>query len=385
VSTSVLSARRMTGSPTSTPISLLIVDDEKAHVAALCDALEQEGYATAGFDSPTSALAALRRRSFDLVLTDLMMPQIDGITLLRTAREIDADLVGIVMTGYATIDTAVKAMQAGAYDYIVKPVRLNGLLPVIARGLETRRLRCLNKELERRIRERTREVEASNRDLEAFSYSVSHDLRAPLRAIHGYCSRVLTDFSGELPEQARPLLQSALSGADDLGQLIEALLGFARCGREPLALRRVSMRALVEEVLTDLRRQNPERSVELTVEELADCSADPRLLKQVVVNILSNAYKFTADREAARIRIGSEAREGMNAYFVEDNGAGFDMNYASKLFGVFQRLHSQRDFKGSGVGLSIVRRIIERHGGEVWAEGRPGEGATFHFSVPIHA
>jgi len=375
----------MTTAHTDARASVLVVDDEKAHVTALCAALEQEGYAITGFDSAPAALAALQQRSFELILTDLMMPQMDGITLLRLAREIDSDVAGVVMTGHATIDTAVKAMQAGAYDYILKPVRLNGLLPVIARSLEARRLRCLNRDLEQRIHARTRELEAANRDLEAFSYSVSHDLRAPLRAIHGYCSGVLDDYSAELPEQARSALQTVLSSTVGLGELIEGLLSFARCGRESLALRRVSMRALVEEVLSELRRQNPQRCVCVTVEELPDCAADPQLLKQVVVNLLSNAYKFTAGRDNARIRIGNAVREGMNAYFVEDNGAGFDMSYASKLFGVFQRLHSQREFKGSGVGLSIVRRIIERHGGEVWAEGRPGEGATFHFTVPSHA
>ena len=359
---------------------------------ALCDTLEFEGYATAGFKSGPEALTALREQPFDLLLTDLMMPEMDGISLLRAAHELNADLAGIVMTGHATIDTAVKAMQAGACDYIVKPFRMNQLLPVISRALESRRLRRLNKELESRILERTRELEVANRDLqlanrdlESFSFSVSHDLRAPLRAIHGFCEMFLVDYGEGVPEGGRRLLDNVVVGAEHLARLIEALLSFARYGREPLTVRRISMRALVGEVASELQRQNPDRAVELRIGELPDCCGDPTLLRQVLVNLLANAYKFTAGCSPARIEFGSEVMDDRCSYFVRDNGAGFDMKYAAKLFGVFQRLHSQKDFTGTGIGLSIVQRIVERHGGKVWAEGRPGEGATFHFSVPAHA
>jgi len=372
----------MSAAPSVTPVPLIIVDDEAAHVRALCDMLQLEGYATSGFESARAALAALREQSFDLLLTDLMMPEMDGIALLREARELDIDITGIVMTGHATIDTAVKAIQAGACDYIVKPFRVNQLLPVIARALDSRRLKRLNRELERGILERTRELEVANRDLEAFSYSVSHDLRAPLRAIHGFCEIFVEQYGEEVPEKGRALLKNAILGAEHLSHLIEALLSFAHCGREPLTLRRVSMQALVGDVLTELQRLNPDRKIEAQVGELADCSADPTLLRQVLVNLLSNAYKFTVGRDPARIEVTERLEDGQRVYAIKDNGAGFDMKYAPKLFGVFQRLHSQSDFKGTGVGLSIVRRIVERHGGQVSAEGRPGEGATFRFTMP---
>jgi signal transduction histidine kinase len=375
----------MTTSADSVRVPLLIVDDEAAHVRALCDTLQLEGYAPRGFESGPAALAALSEGSYELLLTDLMMPGMDGIALLTAAQTVDADIAAIVMTGHATIDTAVKAMQAGACDYIVKPFRLNQLLPVIARALEARRLRRLNKELEQRVLERTRELEVANRDLEAFAYSVSHDLQAPLRVIHGFCQIFLEEHAGNIPPQGLAVLQNVVSGAENLAQLIEALLRFARCGREPLSVRRISMRALIAEVLNELERQNPDRRVQLTVDNVADCWADPMLLRQVLVNLLSNAYKFTAGRDPACIAIECHSQDGQTVYVVKDNGAGFDMKYAAKLFGVFQRLHSQSEFKGTGIGLSIVQRIIERHGGKVWAEGCPGKGAAFHFSVPTRA
>jgi signal transduction histidine kinase len=375
----------MTATPEGTqsaPVPLLIVDDEAAHMRALCDTLQLEGYATTGVVSASAALAQMRGKAFDLLLTDLMMPEMDGIALLRAAQEIDADVAGIVMTGHGTIDTAVKAMQAGACDYIVKPFRMNQLLPVIARALEARRLRRLNKELERRILERTRELEVANRDLEAFAYSVSHDLHAPLRAIQSFCDLFVADYGAAVPAEGQALLAHVRSGAERMGHLIEDLLSFARSGRAPINLRRVAMNELVGEVLAELGHESPERRVELNVQPLPDCLADPALLRQVLVNLLSNALKYTAGRDPARIEVGGESKDGEVVYSVTDNGAGFDMKHADKLFGVFQRLHSQAEFKGTGIGLSIVQRIVERHGGRVQGEGRPGEGATFRFSVP---
>jgi two-component system, sensor histidine kinase and response regulator len=362
---------------------LLIVDDEAAHTRALCDTLGIEGYATTGFEAASTALEAMQGASFDLLLTDLMMPEMDGVALLRAAQKIDPDIVGIVMTGHGAIDTAVKAMQAGACDYIVKPFRMNHLLPVITRALETRRLRRLNKELERRILERTRELEVANRDLEAFSYSVSHDLHAPLRGIRGLCDMLIDECGPDIPAKADALLKDIQAGAARMGQLIEDLLTFARSGRASLNVAEISMNDLVREILGELKSEHQQRCIELELQDLPSCCADPALLKQVLVNLLSNAFKFTSGRDVTRIELGSYEVDGQQVYFVKDNGAGFDMKFAAKLFGVFQRLHSQSEFMGTGVGLSIVQRIVERHGGKVWAEGRPAEGATFYFALPL--
>ncbi len=361
---------------------LLIVDDEAAQMTALCDTLEYQGYATTGFTMAKDALAALHEQSFDLVLTDLMMPEMDGIALLRAAQEADPNLVGILMTGHGTIDTAVEAMKVGALDYILKPFKLSGILPVLTRALAVRRLRMQNKELEQRVRERTLELEAANKELEAFSYSVSHDLRAPLRAIDGFSEILLRDYAAQLPEPAQRLLRIVYGSAQKMGQLIEDLLNFSRLSRQSLSKRPVHFAGLLQQVLDELQQQRQGRQVEIRIGQLPDCVGDPALLKQVLVNLLSNALKFTRQREQALIEVGCQDQSNERVYFVRDNGAGFEMDYAEKLFGVFQRLHRAEEFEGTGIGLSIVQRVIHRHGGRTWAQGKVDEGATFYFSLP---
>jgi signal transduction histidine kinase len=535
---------------TPAPARLLIVDDESAHVRALCDILEQEGYVTRGFTSGVEAVKALREEPFDLLLTDLMMPQIDGITLLRACREIDRDLACIVMTGHGTIATAVDALKAGALDYILKPFKVNNILPALARALAMRRLqlenfqlreavsiyelaqaitqglehdeivertlaaaarqsdahavyllvpeadgralklagatgagvelldltaphegaledwvrraraeleaadatgepgapfthpfdagiglaipivaggRCfgvlgfsstrqhrrvspgqlkaldvlactaanafaiaalvaelrrMNEELEMRVSERTRELEDANKELESFSYSVSHDLREPLRAVEGFCEMFRTEFATAVPEEGQRVLERIWTGASRMSRLIDDLLHFSRCSREPLRRERVRLHELVLQTVARLKERLGERPISIQVAELPDCYGDPGLLEQVLVNLLSNACKFTKDANRACVEVGV-LRQGMaTVYYVRDNGVGFDMRYADKLFGVFQRLHAKEAFEGTGIGLSIVQRIVTRHGGKVWADSRPGEGATFYFSLP---
>lgn len=361
---------------------LLIVDDEAAQLRALCDTLELEGYAPSGFASPHEALSKLQPEAFELLLTDLMMPQMDGIELLRAAQRVDCDLAAIVMTGHGTIDTAVKAMQAGALDYIVKPFRLNHMLPVISRALETRRLRRLNRELEQRVLERTRELEIANRDLEAFSFTVSHDLRAPLRVIEGFYEAFMEDFGPSVPEEGRSLLQRVGEGAHRMSDLIEDLLNFSRVGRSTLEPGRIAMSKLVRAAMAELCEQHPSRAIEVTIADIPDSWGDPALIRQALLNLLSNAVKFTGSRPLARIEVTSSELDGQHVYHIADNGVGFDEAHAHKLFGVFQRLHSQESFPGTGIGLSIVQRVIERHGGRIWAQSRPNEGATFHFILP---
>lgn len=367
---------------------LLIVDDEAAHMKALCDTLSVEGYSTTGFTSARRALETLRSEEFDLLLTDLMMPEMDGISLLTCARAISPDVMAIVMTGHAAIDTAVKAMQAGALDYIVKPFKLNAMLPVLNRAISMRQLRVANRQLEERVRERTRELESANRQLEAvnrelesFSYSVSHDLRAPLRTVQGFCEMYMEDFGPSIPPEGRPLLERVEAGARRMGQLIEDLLALSQLGRRPLMRGSLELEPLVRRLAADIMARDPSRRVDVRVGSLGRCDADGSLLEQVLVNLLSNAFKFTRQRETAIIEAGCLERDGEMIYFVRDNGVGFRMEYASKLFGVFQRLHSESEFEGTGVGLSIVQRIVQRHGGRIWAESELGKGTTFYFTL----
>jgi PAS domain S-box-containing protein len=239
----------------------------------------------------------------------------------------------------------------------------------------------LNVELEERVIQRTAELEAANKELEAFSYSVSHDLRAPLRAVDGFSQAVLEDFGEQLPEQARDYLQTIRGGAQRMGALIDDLLTFSRLSRLPLNKRPMNTASLVRDALDELGFPLDGRKIEMRIADLPECLGDAALLKQVWLNLLSNALKYTKQRESAVIEVDFLPENGETIYFVRDNGTGFDMRYADKLFGVFQRLHRAEDFEGTGVGLAIVQRIVHRHGGRVWAEAAEGKGATFYFTL----
>ena len=233
---------------------------------------------------------------------------------------------------------------------------------------------------------RSAELEASNRELEAFGYSVSHDLRSPLRSIDGFSRLVLEENKSELSTEGVRRLGLIRAGAQQMGILIEDLLSFSRLGRVELKKRRVFTTDIVNEVIAELRQENPDRKIDFVVQPLPACLADPVLLKQVFRNLLGNAVKFSRTRPEARIEVGSDAgtdtgKAGMVMYFIKDNGVGFDMQYMEKLFGVFQRLHRMEDFPGTGVGLALIRRIVERHGGKVWAEGVVDSGATFYLTL----
>ncbi|MBP1094521.1 sensor histidine kinase [Bradyrhizobium diazoefficiens] len=361
---------------------ILVVDDEAAQMRALCDTLPAEDYDAVGFTDARSALAELQRTKCDLLLADLMMPGMDGIELLRAAREIDPHLVGIIMTGDGTIATAVEAMKAGALDYILKPFKLSVVIPVLERALAVRRLHLENAELALRVRERTLELEAANRELEAFAYSVAHDLRGPLSVIVGYAETLIEDHSAQWPDQPRQLAGAILASGEHMQRLIDGLLRLSRFGRQPLSKGPVDTRALVGEVVDELRRQHAGREVFVHVGEIPGCVGDQALLRQVLVNLLSNAFKFTRTREKPLVTVigWTEGRE--TVYCVRDNGAGFDMQQADKLFAAFQRFHDSDEYEGTGIGLSIASRIVQRHGGRIWASAEVGKGAAFYFSIP---
>ena len=229
---------------------------------------------------------------------------------------------------------------------------------------------------------RGEELEAANKELEAFTYSVSHDLRAPLRAIDGFSRMLLEDHAPKLEAEAQRLLSIVRKNTQAMGQLIDDLLIFARLGRQPLRVQRVDMAPLVRAVVDDLRSSEPDRAVDIEVGALPAASCDPTLIRQVWANLIGNALKYTRPRAAARIEVGGTQRESEVLYSVKDNGVGFDMRYAHKLFGVFQRLHGANEFEGTGVGLALVHRIVKRHGGRVWAESEVDRGSSFFFALP---
>jgi PAS domain S-box-containing protein len=237
------------------------------------------------------------------------------------------------------------------------------------------------KRFESTLRDKNIELQTAVNELDAFSYSVSHDLRAPLRAIDGFSQILLKQYGKTLSEEPREYLQLVRDNSLQMGHLVDDLLAFSRLGRTPLSKRQVPTETMVEQVLRDVRQQADGRSVSVSVGHLPAVWGDAALLKQVFMNLINNAFKYTRLRDDATVEIGSRHTDGEQVFFVRDNGAGFDMQYADKLFGVFQRLHRAEEFEGTGVGLAIVQRIIQRHGGRVWAEAALDKGATFSFTI----
>jgi light-regulated signal transduction histidine kinase (bacteriophytochrome) len=232
------------------------------------------------------------------------------------------------------------------------------------------------------LQQMNRELEAANTELDAFASSVSHDLRGPLTAIKGFSTLVVQDYAAEMPPEALELLEDVRTATSRMEQLIDDLLRFARLARQPLSKQSVDVNGIVRTVLSEVAREHAGRDVDVQVDPLPEVVADPSLLTQVFANLLSNAFKFTRHRQRATIEIGSQRGDGANVFFVRDNGAGFDMRHASRLFGIFQRLHTHDEFAGTGVGLSLVHRIVKRHGGEISAQGKVDNGAVFRFSIP---
>jgi light-regulated signal transduction histidine kinase (bacteriophytochrome) len=239
----------------------------------------------------------------------------------------------------------------------------------------------LTSSLERRVVERTAELAQANAELESFVYSISHDLRTPLRAINGYATILAEEQKERLDPNSIEMLKRIARGAVLMGGSIDDLLTLSRVGRGGMNLMQVDMAAMARTIVEELHQENP--TAQVTIHAMPAAMADPILLRQAMLNLIGNALKFTSRRTDARIEIGvTQEQGGPTVYFIRDNGAGFDPTHAAKLFGVFQRLHQESEFPGAGVGLAIVKRIIERHGGSVWAEAAPGKGATFYFTLP---
>lgn len=243
------------------------------------------------------------------------------------------------------------------------------------------KVRILNKSNEDLQRER-KKLEDANEELEAFAYSVSHDLRVPLRAIDGFSRILMEDYQEELDDEGKRLINIIRENTKKMGQLIDDILQLSRAGRQEMKISPIDLESMFKNIFEELKLSNEQRNVQMEIKPLPKVYGDRTLLQQVISNLLSNSFKFTSPRDPAIIEVGAEAGKKENIYYVKDNGVGFDMKYSGKLFGLFQRLHGQNEFEGTGVGLSIVQRIIRRHGGDVWGEGEVDQGATIYFSLP---
>ncbi len=363
---------------------IMIVDDEMIIARELESRLTAMGYDVAGIASSGEEAIALEREEHpDLILMDIMLKgAMDGIEATGEIHR-RAPVPVIYLTAYTDEKTLTRAKQTGPYGYIVKPFAERELRANIEMALYKQKTEAeihrLNAELEQRVGERTAELEAANKEMEAFTYSVSHDLRAPLRAIDGFSQALLEDYSDKVDAEGQEYLQRVRAASQRMGKLIDDLLRLSRLARAPMNRQVVDLSAAVTRIVEELRTAEPERAVEVVIPPGLVAEGDPGLLEVVLRNLLGNAWKFTGKTANARIEFGRTEHEGRAAFFVRDNGAGFDMAYVDRLFGAFQRLHTENEFPGTGIGLATVQRIIRRHGGRVWAEGAVGQGATFAF------
>jgi PAS domain S-box-containing protein len=514
---------------------ILVVDDEKLLRMNLRALLEDHGHKVCEADNGLTGLAVFDQEQPDLVLSDLRMPEMDGLALIAELRQRSPETPVVVISGTGTIKDAIEAVRLGASDYITKPIcdqdeleivinrtmdnvrlkkenrhfqehlqelvkerteelrasesrykrllesitnyvytvtfengrpagtlhrlgceSLSGFTPddyarepdlwyrmvheddretvlrmaeqiltetkpvalehrirhkdgsirwihntlvpqvnsdkeivsydgIVADITDRKRaeeeLSALNTDLEQRVIKRTEELEQSNKQLEAFAFSVSHDLRAPLRHIDGFSKALMEEYHASLDDMGKTYLERVRAACTKMNALIDDLLSFSRFSRQSLNRTTIDMGKLVEEVLGELDSEQQSRNISFSISTLPNCQADPQLLHQVIFNLLSNALKYTKKRESATVEIGSFAQGEHTIYFIRDNGAGFDMQYADKLFGVFQRMHRSDEFEGTGVGLAIVQNIIQRHGGRIWAEAEVDKGATFYFTL----
>lgn len=386
------------------PKKILAVDDSMTYLHELGTALRVEGYDVILAHSGEEALELLAIQSVDCILLDLLMPGLGG---QETCRRIKAapgvrDVPLIMLTALEDRDAMIAGLGAGADDYIPKSGEFEILRARVRAQIrrkqfedENRRIReeLLCKEMEAtearsaRALAETRatlveELERKNKELESFSYSVSHDLRAPLRSIDGFSQALLEDCGDRLDDKGRDYLGRVRAAAQRMGVLIDDMLELSSVGRAELRRGPTDLSELARVVMADLRRREPEREVDVRIEEGLECNVDARLVRIALDNLLGNAWKFTSKVSCAEIVVGSERRDPETIFFVRDNGAGFDANYAEKLFQPFQRLHREAEFPGTGIGLATVHRIVERHGGRVWAEGLVGRGATVFFTLP---
>ncbi len=379
-------------------VNILLVDDQPEGLLALEALLQGPERNIVKTRSGREALRQLLKADFALILLDVQMPDMDGFQTAELIRQRDSSKntpIIFLTAGHKSEANIFRGYAVGAVDYVLKPIVPEILRSKVSVFVDLARQTELVRRQADQLRQSEQEalqlaqaranllaeLEVANRELEAFVYSVSHDLRAPLRRINGFAGILLEDFSTQLDPVAKGYLERVSQAGRHMCQLLDDLLNLSRVTRKELSRRRTDLDSLVKEVRDSLQPEIEGREIEWQIGRLPTVECDPGLIKQVFANLLLNAIKYTRPRQRATIQVDQMICDGQPAVFVRDNGVGFDMKYVDKLFGVFQRLHRQEDFEGTGVGLATVQRIIHKHGGRVWAEAEPYKGATFYFTL----
>jgi two-component system NtrC family sensor kinase len=409
------SRARVSDASLSGPKRILAVDDSATYLEELATHLQQDGYEVVKARSGEEALELLAVEDVDCVLLDLIMPGLSGTESCRRIKGSPRlqRMPVIMLTAVTEPDAMVNGINAGADDFVAKGENFEVLRARLRAQLrrkqfedENRRVRdellrkdaetesaqriaesrkALLEELSRKNEElsaHSAELQRLNQEMQTFAYSVSHDLRQPLRSMAGFSQILLKEYSGALDERGRHFLSRVRTGALRMGELVDGLLALSRVSRKPIEAHPVRLDTIAHRIIARFREAEPGRAVEARIQPGIMVSGDPSLMESMLENLIGNAWKFTSKRPDARLEIASTLSDSQVVYFVRDNGAGFDMAYADKLFGPFQRLHAASEFEGTGIGLATVQRIVHRHGGRIWAESAPGQGATFSFTVP---
>ncbi len=356
---------------------ILIVDDNPDNMD-LAEQILEDDYDTITAESGEDCLAIATEKLPDLILLDVQMPGIDGYETLGRLLKIDLVKhipVIFLSARFRDQDRVIRGLESGALDYLTKPIEDDLLLTKVRVGLRI-------KKAEDEVREQSRSLQLSNQTLESFSYSASHDLRAPLRHICNYCEALEEDYKADLPEDAQFMLSRIRHSAASMGTLIQDLLDFSRSSQADLQLHRVDLSAIAQGIVDDFRDHDAEHDVTCHIEpNLIAPAADETMMRVVLRNLIDNAWKYSHKVEQPEICIGTDKQAADSCIYVRDNGVGFDMEYVDKLFKPFSRLHSEDEFEGNGIGLATVERIISNHGGKIWAESAINQGACFYFTT----